>query len=1000
MKHYILFNQCFLPDKLGNKLFLLLLVILLMSGVPMVAQIQVNGVVSTEDQSTLPGVNIVESGTANGTVTNINGQYSIIVQSDSAVLIFSSIGFISQEIRVGLQRNISIVLLEDVETLDEVVVIGYGTVRKSDLTGAVSSVRGEDLVKIPAASPQFALQGKVPGVQVTSSSGAPGAAPTVRIRGVGTFGNPDPIYVVDGMILDDINFLSSNDIESIEVLKDASATAIYGSRGANGVILVTTKAGKLRAKPTVTLSAQYSFQLIEKYIDMLNGKEFAVTLNKINPGSFNNVNKVNNVDYQQEVYRPYAPMQDYQLSVGGGSEEITYYIAAGYFKQEGIIPGSEFERLSIKINNQYNISKHVRLGHNVAFSPFEQQNAANVVASTLRAWPTDLPKDEEGNFLEVRGNGNPLASIHYNNSENSGFWGVGTFFGEVMFAKDFTFKSSFGIDYRLTESQSFTPEFYVSPTQQNPESNLYKGRATDYTWLWENTLNYNKQFKNQRIDAVIGYTAQRTSYELLGGRGTNLIRDDILYLTNDLDRLTIENPAFQQSILSYLVRANYSLLDRYLLTASFRADGSSKFSEENRWGYFPSFAVGWLMSNEAFLMDSKILTNLKLRGSWGVIGNEKVNYTNRFTLIELERGAVFGPDEVLYPGATYGQTGNPEIRWEEAEQLNLGIDLGFFEDKLMFEFDYYRKVTNDILINLLLPGHFGNGSFTYTTFNAADVLNRGFEFLVGWKHNIGKFSYAVGANGTTVYNEVLSLGPDTGTENFIPMGSLGNGQNVKRVEVGAPIGYFFGYVVDGIFQTEEELDQYPRLSTQGVGDFRYKDVDGDGEITPGDRTNIGSPIPDFIYGFNIDLYYWNFALTLDFYGEYGKEIYNGKNAVRAGQYNYETSILDAWDGPGTSNTEPRPTAGGVNYSESDWFVQDGSFFRLRSIRLAYSLPEKAIKAMRMKNFTVFLSGTNVFTISDYTGYTPEIGGDIRMNGIDTGIYPVTSIYTIGLNVNF
>lgn len=992
--------NCLLVRQSRLRIFGILFSLLFLNSAYLLAQVEVSGLITTADNEALPGVNILEKGTTNGVVTDLDGKFTFNVSSENSVIVVSFLGYLTEEILIGSQRELRINLVEDITALEEVVVIGYGTVKKSDLTGAVSSVKGEDLVKIPSSSPEQALQGKVAGVQITSNSGAPGSSPTVRIRGVGTFGNADPIFVVDGMIMDNISFLSPQDISSMEVLKDASATAIYGSRGANGVIIVTTKLGEVNTKTKVDVSAYYGVQTIQKYIDLLNGKEFAQTLNKISPGSFNNISLVENTDWQNEVYRNYAPIQNYQVSVSGGSQNATYYLGAGYFNQEGIIPKSGYQKFSLKINNQYSLSKNIKVGHNITVTRFDQKNAPNVVASTLRAWPTDKPTDEAGEFIEVRGNGNPLASIEYSNNTNNGVWTVSNFFGEVKFLNDFLFKSSFGVDYKLNDSKSFTPEFYVSPTQNSTESSLSKTRANDLNWLWENTLNYNKEFTNHRVNAIVGYTAQESSGESISASGTKLLRDEIQYLSNDLDKLSISNPAYQWSIVSYLFRVNYSAFDKYLFTATYRRDGSSKFSKENRWGDFPSFALGWRISNETFMADVSFLSNLKLRASWGIIGNEKVASSNRYTLIQKEQGAVFGASETLYSGATYGVTGNPLIRWEEAKQTNIGFEFGFLDNKLTAELDYYHKVTEDILIDLSLPGHYGNGSYSYTTFNAADVLNRGFELALSWKDNIGDFKYNVSAVGTTVYNEVLSLGSDTGSDNFIPMGSLGNGQNVKRVEVGYPIGYFFGYQVEGVFQDETELAAYPHMSTQGVGDFRYKDVNTDGEITPADRTEIGSPIPDFIYGFSLEMSYHSFSLALDFQGEYGKDIYNGKNAVRAGQYNYERNILDAWDGPGSTNSEPRPTAGGVNYSESTWFDQDGSFFRLRNVTLGYVLPTKLTSDMRIGSASVFLRGTNVFTLTKYTGYTPEIGGGIRNSGIDSGLYPVTSIYSLGLNVNF
>jgi len=960
--------------------------------------VTITGRVTDESGIRLPGVSIYIKGTQQGTITDLDGNYSIGV-TPGDIVVFSFVGFTAQEIQVSDQTEINIEMAEMLIGVDEVVVIGYGTVKKSDLTGSVSSVKGDDLLKIPSSSAEQALQGKVAGVRVTSNSGAPGSSPTVRIRGVGTFGNPDPIFVVDGVILDDITFLNAADIESIEVLKDASSTAMYGSRGANGVIIITTKSGTLGEKSIINLTAGYDLQTIRHYIAMLNAREFAQTVNKITPGTFNNLDLLENTDWQREVYRTVAPIQNYQLSISGGGSKARYYAGVGYFNQEGVIPKSFYERLSIKVNNEYLMNDFIHIGHNLTFSLFDQGSAANVVASTLRAWPTDPPYDEEGNFYGIRGNGNPLASIEYNNNTRDGLRSVGNFYADVSFLRHFTFRSSFGIDLEYADGKSFTPVFFVTPQQQNEETRLSKDRTSRENWLWENTLNFNFERNAHYLDAVIGYTAQKFSSEGFSGSGRNLIRDDIQYLSNDLTDILISNSASVKTMVSYLFRANYVFRGRYLLTATFRRDGSSVFSGDNRWGNFPSFAAGWRVSEEGFF-DVPFISNLKIRGSWGIVGNDKVDTNERFTLIQSELGAVFGVNETLYPGSTYGTSGNPLIRWEEANQANGGIEIGLMKNKLTLEMDYYQKVTKDILIDLPLPGHFGNGSFAYVAFNAADVKNRGLEFNISWRDTRGNLFYEVNAVGSTVYNEVIKMGEQTGADNFLLLGSLGNGQNVKRVAVGESIGYFYGYKVDGVFQNQTELDAYPHISTQGVGDFRYVDVNKDGEITPDDRTYLGSPIPDFIFGLDATVRYKGFTLAVDFQGELGQEIYDGKDAIRAGQYNYQKRILDAWDGEGSTNSEPRVTAGGINYSESDWFIHNGSFFRLRSLTLGYDLPSSLTTKLKIERAHVFLRGTNVFTLTEYAGYTPEIGGSVRMNGIDTGVYPVTSVYGIGINLTF
>ncbi len=959
-------------------------------------------VTSAEENEPLPGVTIIINGTTRGTITDIEGNYELDVQEGDESLVFSYVGYKQVEMTIGNQSVIDVSMSLDIEQLDEVIVVAYGVVRKSDHTGSVSSIKAEDITSVPAASPVQALQGKVSGVRVVSNSGTPGEAPSVRIRGVGTFGDASPIYVVDGLILQDITFLNASDIQSMEVLKDASATALYGSRGANGVILVTTKTGSRGDKATVDVSFEQGAQSISQYIDMLEAREFAQVINEIQPGTFNNLNLLENTDWQREVYRNMAPLTTAQVSVRGGSEKVGYFVSAGYFDQSGIIPKSGFERFNVRINNHYEPFEGLKIGHNVNFTRFTQDLAPGVVASTLRAWPTDPSRDENGDFFGNRGNGNPLAAIAFNNSTREGFRAVGNFFADIRFLNDFTFRTSYGIDYEFANTARFTPEFFVTPQQQNPVSQLSKGEERTDNWLWENTLTWDKDFGDHRLNVLAGYTLQEDNRETLSVGGEDLIRDFITFLPSNLENITsVSNRAAIESRSSYLFRANYVALEKYLLTVSFRRDGSSRFASANRWGNFPSVAVGWNVSEEGFFGGlTSFIPYVKMKASYGVVGNDKIPVMSRFTLIDLDAGAVFGIDETLNNGATFNTSGNPNLIWEEARQFNVGVEAEMLDGRLLMEMDYYDRTTEGVLVPLQLPGHFGNGSFATTFFNAADVRNNGIDLNLGWRDRKGKVDYALSANISTVNNEVLQVTEGTGNTQFLSLGSLGNGQNVKRVEKGFPIGYFYGYRVIGIFQNESELDQHARFSTQGVGDFIYEDVNGDGQMTPDDRTMIGSPFADLIYGFNMDFGFRGIEVSLDWQGELGKEIYNGKNAVRSGQFNYESSVLNAWTGEGTSNSEPRITASGVNYSQSDWFIQDGSYLRLRTATISYKIPSNLLEKAKLNQAKIYLRGTNLLTFTKYTGYTPEIGGDVGSSGIDTGLYPVTAIYSTGINVTF
>ncbi|MCK6618703.1 MAG: TonB-dependent receptor [Cyclobacteriaceae bacterium] len=972
------------------------------------AQVQVKGrITSADDGMGLPGVNVVVRGTAKGTASDANGDFAIEIGPGENTLVFTFIGYKTQTVNVDGRETVNISMEPEAQALEEVVVVGYGTVRKSDLTGSVSSIRGNQLTTVPAINPMQSLQGRVPGLQVALSSGAPGAGTYVRIRGIGTFNDASPIYVVDGVIMQNIDFLNSADIASMEVLKDASATAIYGARGANGVIIVTTKKGDRGSTyPTINVISEYSVQELPKKIDLLNGREYAIVRNKINPGTYNNVDAVPNTDWQDLIFRT-APIQNYQISFAGGSDKFQYYTSLGYFKQDGIISKSDFQRVTLKFNNTLHVSENVRVGSNISFTPYDQQNTnGNAVFVVYRAWPTIEPFQPDGSFSPVPGVGNVLADINYTNSFNKGIRSVNNFYTEIDFLKGFTFRSSFGADLEYTKSTSYTPVFFVNPQQQNATDDLGKGYFDRLDWLWENTLNFTREFGVHRIDALAGYTLQESSSETVFLGAENLIRpgEDFWYV-NIFPNLVSPNFArndvnagYNFSMISYLFRANYSFKNRYLFTATFRRDGSSKFTEQNRFANFPSFAVGWNAINENFLANNNLFSNLKFRASWGIIGNEKINYLRQYSLVLNGINALFGND-VQFPGATYGVSGNSNLKWESTKQINVGLEVGFFNDKLTAEIDYFNRKTSDILIDLPVPGYYGNGDGALITFNAGEVLNRGIETVIGWKSEYKDLRYGISANLTTLHNETLKVSGTGGSDEQLI--GLFNGRQVTRTVPGLPIGSFYGYQVIGVFQNQAELDSYPHLSSTEVGDLKFADIDNNGILNSADRTNLGSPIPTLLYGLNITGEYKRFDVMIDFQGQSGNKIFNGKEIVRPDPYNFERRYFYFWDGEGTSNTEPRPSNGGINFEPSSRYIYDGSFFRLRNLSIGYLVPENLVSKVGMKSVRAYVRVTNLFTISSFTGYTPEIvSGNPVLNGIDIATYPIPRIYSLGLNLTF
>ncbi|HAN77408.1 MAG TPA: hypothetical protein DCQ31_06365, partial [Bacteroidales bacterium] len=594
---------------------------------------------------------------------------------------------------------------------------------------------------------------------------------------------------------DNIDFLNSSDIESMEVLKDASATTIYGARGANGVIMVTTKRAKEgTSKVQINFTSEMSIQKLQNKIDLLSGQEYATIVNEINPGTYNNIKAVPQTDWQDVIFDDGlgAPIFNAQLSASAATDKGTYYVGVGYFKHEGIIPKSNFERISLKFNNTYTFSKNFSVGNNLSLATTDRQNTnGNAVFVAYRAWPSLEPYNANGTYTPLPGTGNPLADIEYTNSFDKGMRGTGTFFANWEIFNGLTFKSSYGVDWDFNKGHSFSPIYFVSPQQQNSVSRLFKGQSTNNSWVWENTVNYSREIEKHRFDLLAGYTMQSVSSENLGMTAENLVREseDFWYINqNNINPNSVYNgvdAGANYSMISYLGRINYTFDSKYLFTTTYRIDGSSKFTASNRFAGFPAVAVGWNMHNEPFLQTQNTLSNLKLKASWGGVGNEKIAYNKQYSLVGNGINAVFGTDDAIIAGQTYSSMGNPELRWETTYQTNLGVELGFWKNNFTAEFDYFHKITQDILIDLQLPGFTGNGSGSTITKNAAEILNSGIEFNLKWSNQLGKVNYSIGLLGNTLHNEVLKVRGTGATDDF-----LVGGNGLTRSVVGQPVGSF------------------------------------------------------------------------------------------------------------------------------------------------------------------------------------------------------------------
>ncbi|MDT0631012.1 TonB-dependent receptor [Rubrivirga sp. S365] len=1002
----------------------LLAVLALVLGGAVAAQAQtgqIAGVVTDSlDATTLPAASVVvldDDGQAIPTLgasTGAVGEYEIRgVPAGAYTVRASFIGYAPQEravvVRAGETAMADFALVFADASLGELVVVGYGEQRRRDVTGAVSSVSGEELAEQATPSVAQALQGRVAGVQVTPSSGAPGSGAQIRIRGVGTLNNASPLYVVDGLLLDDIDFLNPNDVESIEVLKDASATAIYGSRGANGVILITTKKGGFEAGTTVSVDVYNGVQSLQREIALVSGAEYAQLANELaantglDPFFADPSAVVTSTDWQDQVYQT-APIRNLTVSARGGNENISYYVSGDVISQDGILQGSSYQRATLRLNNEYRLGGAAQIGHNINLIYRDGERSAGVVRAALLADPTVAPMtDGVFNDAGVRSSaGNPAASIFYNRNDEGGFRLAGNVFLDLDLPEGIGFRSNFAVDLDDAEYKNFVPVFLVSPTQQNETSRLLVEQGNTDTWLWENTLTYDLLTPDDRhrLDVLGGFTLQSYYTEEIRGRRQNLIGEDpsFWYLrAGEEDGQTVEDEASSWTMQSYLARANYSFLDRYLATVSVRVDGSSRFGENNRYGTFPSIGLGWNVADEPFMDGVPYVSAFKLRGSYGRIGNDKIDPYASLALVDNNLNAVFGGDPTLNFGQTLTSLANPDIQWESVVQTDVGLDAAFFDDRLTATFDYYRRDTEDILVRVPIPDYVGSAQNPFV--NAASVRNSGFETSLGLSGTAGDFLYGVRFNGSTIHNEVLALGE--GNEEILA-GGLGNEvTNTNRTIVGEPIGSFYGFQVEGVFQTQEEIDNAPTRGGERPGDLRFADTNGDGTVTNDDKVNLGSPIPDYTLGFGVDLGWNGFDVSAAFTGSIGADVYNARTSVRFGVENYEESFLDRWTGPGTSDTEPRITNAGHNFLASSRFVEDASFLKLQTLQVGYAIPAQYANRIRVDRARIYVSGTNLFTLTGYDGYTPEIGGSSVLGpGIDNGVYPIARTITVGLNLSF
>lgn len=945
----------------------------------------------------------------NAVETDAEGNYTITVQPADEYLQFTFIGYETQTVKIDDRSLINIALIEQANLFDEVVVVGYGTTKKVDLTGSASTVKGEDISKIATNSVGAALQGKAAGVQVFNNNGQPGSQPIIRIRGVGTMNNSNPLYVVDGIITNDIGFLNTNEIETIDILKDASTTAIYGSRAANGVVMITTKKGK-KGEARINVSTSQTNQQLAHKIELANAREYATIVNEIqkNNGAkpkYSNPDSLGEgTDWQDAVFRN-APMRNYNMSISGGTDFVSYYISGDYLNQDGIINGSNYERFGIRMNNTYKIKPYLTLGHNISVVRMNGKYVPDVSGVAYRTDPTLPIYKEDGSFQSDENTsavGNPVADIFYksNNKDHSNRV-IGNIYAEIKFLNDFTFKSSFNLGYFNYWKRAFTPVFKVGVYQQNVQNSLTLGNQRALGTNFDNTLMYNKTFNRLAINTVVGITTYTESVEDETQTGKDLVFEDDNQISMNVAEpksITGTSGGSSYAMLSYFLRTNLTFDDKYLLTFTGRYDGSSKFADGRRWGLFPAIGLGWRISEEPFLKSSDVLNNLKLRVSYGKIGNDRVNSDFPYlSTITQNLYSVFGQNENVYFGAIKTTINDTRIQWESTTTSDIGLEFGFFNSKLQGEIDYYNRKTSDILVSLPIPDYLGYENSP--VINAASMRNTGLEFSLNW-FDTKVVDYMVGFNISTLNNKVLDLG--NGQANQFAGGLGVGGRLGTNTYVGAPIGNFWGYKTAGVFQNQAQIDATPHLAGVKPGDYIYVDSDKNGILNEDDRVSLGNSIPKLIYGASFGLGYKGVDLTVDFNGQYGNKIINAKKMARFNTPNFEKSAASFWTSDGSTNEFPRATNGGYNYEYlSDKYVEDGSYFRIRNIQLSYSLPYSMLTKIKLTSVKVFISATNPVTWTKYTGYTPEIFSNSPYDsGIDAGVYPTTKAFTIGGSVTF
>lgn len=986
------------------------LVLVLMFCTGMSAQTRVSGVVSDQN-GPLPGVSVIVDGTSNGAATDFDGRYTLSNVASNATLVISYVGYVTQRVAVNGQTTINITLSEDLQALDEVVVVGYGAQTRAAVTGAITTVKTEEIAALPVANAVEALQGRAAGINVINTGG-PGSEPAVNIRGIGTFGNSAPLYVVDGVIVGNLSGISQNDIESINVLKDASTTAVYGSQGSNGVVIVTTKKGKAGvSKFEATIFS--GFQVQNRRYDVLNTQQYlqyaleAFGANITNAASQSGTN----TNWQDEIHQN-GIVRNYDFAISGGSDKGTFRFSGGYNEKEGVIINTGFEKFSFRANSDFNFGK-VKVGQTMSVNfnttkPEATSGGRSNIEHAIKMAPYygvynpdnlggyqgPTPNSDGGNDAE-----NPVRVLRHGDRLNNQFSLIGNIYATLELAKGLEFKTQVSLDYYTTNNYNFTPSFYDGPAHQQAFANITKSRGGGQTIIYTNSLTYKTKVADDHNFELLLLSEK---YENKSGGMNAGIRNTVTDEVNQLQNSNVQSLGSnndQYNRLGYLARLNYNYKDRYLASGSFRRDASSRFGSNNRWGDFWSASVGWNIAKEDFMSDSAF-SNLKLRASTGISGNDRIgNYRYQAALSSNYFYIIDGAQAV---GTTAAGLPNPNLKWEELKNTNFGLDFGLFNERITGAIEYYINSSDGLLMNVPLPTSLGDAAGSMPS-NVGSTETKGFEITLGYNDREGDFKWSVNANLGTSKGTAKYLG---GAE-WIEGGGF-EGENITRLTPGLPLYHYHGLIMDGIYQTQAEVDQHlfgvPGQTAIQPGDVKYRDLNGDGIINNEDKTNIGSAIPDFTYGLNFDATYKNWDFNVFFNGVQGRELINTNIYDLEGMprlFNAGVGVLNRWTGPGTSNTVPRAGGPTQNLSISTRYLEDGSFMRLRNLTVGYTLPNNMFGKELFSKFRIYVSGQNLFTITDYSGLDPEFGsGNGYEAGIDRGAYPQPTTYLVGLQLSF